>query len=139
MELIKITIPLSGLRNGFGNDSYFCAGEIDVHDSCKGDSGGPLMCRINNSTNWNLVGIVSFGPVPCGSGYGVYAKVKSFTDFINRKTGIKIQEAVFPNDETDIISCCKKINLIFENENQGIFTKIQYGPRNILLVIYLLF
>ncbi|KPI92442.1 Serine protease easter [Papilio xuthus] len=45
-----------------------CAGEIG-HDSCKGDSGGPLMLESYYDGTYKFVqfGIVSYGPTLCGS------------------------------------------------------------------------
>jgi len=66
-----------------------CAGGINGSDSCRGDSGGPLMTRdINNPTGpyWYCAGIVSFGPSPCGKeGWpGVYTRVSAYTDWISQ-------------------------------------------------------
>lgn len=64
-----------------------CAGN-GKGDSCKGDSGGPLMA-IDTETYpdhpyWYFAGIVSFGPIQCGTpGWpGVYTRVSSFMDWI---------------------------------------------------------
>ena len=56
-----------------------CAGD-GVHDSCNGDSGGPLALNAGSpaAPAWRLVGIVSFGGQSgCGSDtqYGVYTEV----------------------------------------------------------------
>jgi hypothetical protein len=42
-------------------------------DACHGDSGGPLL------VNGVQVGITSWGPDPCGSVYGVYARLSNYT------------------------------------------------------------
>lgn len=66
-----------------------CAGgEIGV-DSCRGDSGGPLIAldRTSRIKPYNfIVGVVSFGPTPCGlPGWpGVYTKVSEYVDWIKR-------------------------------------------------------
>uniref|UniRef100_P43685 Gilatoxin n=1 Tax=Heloderma horridum horridum TaxID=8552 RepID=GILX_HELHO len=60
-------------------DSVLCAGTwFGGKDSCKGDSGGPLICR------GQLTGIVSWGGFPCEQPleYGVYTKVISFLFWI---------------------------------------------------------
>jgi secreted trypsin-like serine protease len=66
-----------------------CAGGAKGADSCRGDSGGPLMTvDKSNPTRpfWYVAGIVSFGPSPCGmEGWpGVYTRVSAYTDWIVR-------------------------------------------------------
>ncbi|KAJ6637209.1 Serine protease easter [Pseudolycoriella hygida] len=66
-----------------------CAGGIKGADSCRGDSGGPLMTVDTNNPSrpyWYCAGIVSFGPSPCGmEGWpGVYTRVSAYTDWIVR-------------------------------------------------------
>lgn len=51
---------------------YFFLGE------CRGDSGGPLV------VNKQLIGIVSFGPVPCATDDpAAYTRVSSYVSWIN--------------------------------------------------------
>ncbi|KAL2741743.1 CLIP domain-containing serine protease HP8-like [Vespula maculifrons] len=96
---LKLALPLTdkndcdrtydqvGIRLGFGQ---ICAGGQKGKDSCRGDSGGPLM-SIENLPNgdgiWVTVGVVSFGPTPCGMpGWpGVYTKVYDFVPWITSK------------------------------------------------------
>lgn len=62
---------------------HLCAGyESGVKDSCKGDSGGPLITRAG-PTGYLLVGIVSFGD-GCGKRGkpGVYTRVSTYRDWI---------------------------------------------------------
>lgn len=70
-------------------DSQICAGGEKGIDSCRGDSGGPLigLDPIGTSPYYYLVGIVSFGPTPCGlEGWpGVYTKVSSYLNWIESK------------------------------------------------------
>lgn len=62
--------------------AQMCAGGVTGKDSCKGDSGGPLM--FEDGRTYLVIGIVSFGPVPCGmEGVpGVYSKVYEYLDWI---------------------------------------------------------
>ncbi|CAH0403406.1 unnamed protein product [Chilo suppressalis] len=59
-----------------------CAGGEKDKDSCKGDSGGPLM--FENGRTWEVIGIVSFGPTPCGieDTPGVYTKTYEYISWI---------------------------------------------------------
>ncbi|XP_017493308.1 PREDICTED: serine protease easter-like, partial [Rhagoletis zephyria] len=67
-------------------DTQMCAGGEKSIDTCRGDSGGPLMFphKFNELESYFLVGVVSFGPTPCGQeGFpGVYTRVGSFVDWI---------------------------------------------------------
>ncbi|XP_052838737.1 complement factor D [Drosophila gunungcola] len=49
-------------------------------DACVGDSGGPLIVRLNNGLDTQL-GIVSYGRIAC-DGLGVYTDVTSYIDWI---------------------------------------------------------
>ncbi len=52
-------------------------------DSCKGDSGGPLITRQGRSNPMYLRGVVSFGTIKCGNGYpGVYINVAHYANWI---------------------------------------------------------
>ncbi|XP_017780078.1 PREDICTED: serine protease easter-like [Nicrophorus vespilloides] len=64
-------------------DTQICAGGEKWKDSCRGDSGGPLMHRDVETDQWSAEGIVSLGK-GCGSeGYpAVYTKVRSFNSWI---------------------------------------------------------
>ncbi|CAH1396320.1 unnamed protein product [Nezara viridula] len=63
-------------------ESQLCAGEKKGgKDSCRGDSGGPLMLPQNGS--YYQIGIISFGYKCAEPGYpGVYARVTSYLDWI---------------------------------------------------------
>uniref|UniRef100_A0A2H8TEC5 CLIP domain-containing serine protease n=2 Tax=Melanaphis sacchari TaxID=742174 RepID=A0A2H8TEC5_9HEMI len=70
------------------DDRVLCAGYPEGgKDSCRGDSGGPLM--FPKGKQFYLVGIVSYGYKKCGEpGYpGVYTKVASFMDWVVDKIG----------------------------------------------------
>lgn len=71
--------------------SQLCAGGTKGRDSCRGDSGGPLMhlafSNNTHSVNWYLSGVVSFGPSPCGleNWPGVYTKMSRYVEWIVSK------------------------------------------------------
>jgi secreted trypsin-like serine protease len=70
--------------------NMICAGVTSgERDSCKGDSGGPLMVRKADG-NWLQVGIVSWGKTPLGADdpcghenlFAVYTKLSNYFDWI---------------------------------------------------------
>lgn len=65
-------------------EKQICAGGLEGQDSCRGDSGGPLMVQVSGIENWIVTGIVSYGPSPCGTiGFpSIYTKVTSYVDWI---------------------------------------------------------
>ncbi|XP_055636344.1 CLIP domain-containing serine protease B4-like [Toxorhynchites rutilus septentrionalis] len=67
-------------------DSQLCAGGEVGKDSCRGDSGGPLMKveKIGGVSAWFLKGIVSFGTDKCGTENipGVYTRISKYMDWI---------------------------------------------------------
>lgn len=66
----------------FSLNSNICAGGIIGRDSCYGDSGGPLMRKIDDI--WVLEGIISFsGSIECGSGFPtVHVYVNKYEEWI---------------------------------------------------------
>lgn len=68
-------------------NTQICAGGIAGRDSCRGDSGGPLMGHVRAASNWLVLGVVSYGPSPCGvEGWpGVYTRVGAYVDWILSK------------------------------------------------------
>lgn len=68
-------------------NTQICAGGVAGRDSCRGDSGGPLMGHAPQANNWIAVGVVSYGPSPCGTeGWpGVYTRVGAYVDWILSK------------------------------------------------------
>ncbi|KAL7023213.1 hypothetical protein ACKWTF_012517 [Chironomus riparius] len=70
-------------------NNQICAGGNYNQDSCKGDSGGPLMKLVNKNGElfWVLYGVVSYGTTPCGieGNPAVYTKVDQYIDWIESK------------------------------------------------------
>ncbi|HEB49363.1 MAG TPA: serine protease [Desulfobulbus sp.] len=66
--------------------SQICAGYPagQGKDACRGDSGGPLLVRVDN--HWVHAGLVSYGTdcVRQGGFYGVYTRTSSFIDFVRQ-------------------------------------------------------
>lgn len=66
-----------------------CAGGLKGQDSCRGDSGGPLMgvLSVDRSQNYYALGVVSFGPSPCGlQGWpGIYTRITKYMPWIISK------------------------------------------------------
>ncbi|XP_054877304.1 serine protease 27-like [Poeciliopsis prolifica] len=66
-------------------NNFICAGlKEGGKDSCRGDSGGPLMVQLQNSSQWVQAGVVSFGE-GCAAPMkpGVYARVSQYQSWIN--------------------------------------------------------
>ncbi|XP_058455964.1 CLIP domain-containing serine protease B15-like [Malaya genurostris] len=63
-------------------DTHICVGGEKGKDSCKGDSGGPLMRLVHGV--WYQVGVVSFGSRFCGSENfpGIYTNVAKYLNWI---------------------------------------------------------
>ena len=71
-------------------ESQICAGTDDgSHDSCEGDSGGPLMVR-EEQEGFVQVGIVSYGTRPCSNRDipGLYTRTSSYWRWIKKNTRI---------------------------------------------------
>src|SRR5699024_3375862 len=72
-------------------EGQLCAGEMNpaagpAQDTCRGDSGGPLIYR-KDGRAW-LVGITSYGGERCASGIpGVYTRVNRYLGWIERTSG----------------------------------------------------
>ncbi|XP_064469832.1 trypsin-1-like [Ornithodoros turicata] len=89
--LLDVTVPVlpdlmcsMGTFGSYEKESMICAG-VPTRDSCQGDSGGPAVQRQNGS--FVLAGIVSYG-YSCGIFPGVYTRVASYVDWINRNVAL---------------------------------------------------
>jgi len=64
-------------------EQHLCAGGVIGKDSCKGDSGGPLMAREDDISVWQLVGVVSAGTKRCGVGApAIFTRVSYYDQWI---------------------------------------------------------
>lgn len=80
----QVCVALYGSTDFTGN--MICAGyEQGGKDTCKGDSGGPLMARINGF--YQQIGITSWG-VGCAKVglYGAYTRLSKYKSWISSKT-----------------------------------------------------
>uniref|UniRef100_A0A3F2YTX9 CLIP domain-containing serine protease n=1 Tax=Anopheles christyi TaxID=43041 RepID=A0A3F2YTX9_9DIPT len=67
--------------------TQLCAGGEKGKDSCRGDSGGPLMRYGDGRSStkyWYLIGVVSFGLEQCGTDGvpGVYTRMSEYMDWV---------------------------------------------------------
>ncbi|KAJ3647421.1 hypothetical protein Zmor_005585 [Zophobas morio] len=63
----------------------FCAGGDEGFDSCRGDSGGPVMRveSFGDTPRYYIVGLVSFGPRDCGTDKpAIYTDVTKYKKWI---------------------------------------------------------
>ncbi|XP_053674285.1 CLIP domain-containing serine protease B8-like [Anopheles nili] len=72
-----------GLRRFVLKPGQLCAGGEPGKDTCKGDSGSPLVSNDKQRGVWNLVGIVSLGSMNCSKGLpAVYTDVHHYLNWI---------------------------------------------------------
>ncbi len=102
--------------NGQITDDMLPAGQAAGGiDSCQGDSGGPLIVR-DSSGNPQLAGVVSWGE-GCArpNKYGLYARVTSFTDWIDEIVGFGPEGRVNFNQERYVAG--NEIEIRVQDEN----------------------
>ncbi|KAL1377192.1 hypothetical protein pipiens_016439 [Culex pipiens pipiens] len=88
MQVVLTGKPIQDCRRVFNprklsiTDMQLCVGGEEGKDSCRGDSGGPLMRQVRGV--WYLVGVVSFGELQCGhkDHPSVYTNVAEYVDWI---------------------------------------------------------
>lgn len=74
---------------GFFTGNMFCAGDGDGSDSCRGDSGGPLLRQVKNTVTGEKriyqIGVVSWSIPGCRNEgqYGFYTKLEHYQDWLN--------------------------------------------------------
>ena len=89
-KLRQVDLPV--VSNSYCNTIYsttlgagqLCAGYYEGKDVCNGDSGGPVVTRVDDQ--WVHAGLVSYG-MPCekyGGWYGVYTRTSAYRDFIGQ-------------------------------------------------------
>ncbi|KAK3923021.1 Melanization protease 1 [Frankliniella fusca] len=83
--LMKAEVPLWS-EDKCKKPTHFCAGGVIGVDSCKGDSGGPLLLagKVHDEKRAVLIGVVSYGDISCGTAPnpGYYTRVESFMPWI---------------------------------------------------------
>lgn len=95
-DLMKLIIPVKPQNECISTyrkvkvdlkEWQMCAGGVQGKDSCSGDSGGPLMFLDQTESIYYITGIVSFGPIECGTQDfpGVYTKVVDYIPWIKSK------------------------------------------------------
>ncbi|XP_055547524.1 CLIP domain-containing serine protease B4-like isoform X2 [Wyeomyia smithii] len=63
------------------DDAQLCVGGEPKQDSCRGDSGGPLMMQ--QQGHWYQIGIISLGPERCGGKIpGIYVNLLKYINWI---------------------------------------------------------
>lgn len=87
-------------NNDIGNyhPNLMMCSKAKVGDTCKGDSGGPLMQGVHREENvWTQVGIVSWGKEECSNNtYSFFTDVSYYVDWIDRQIKRAVLDASTP-------------------------------------------
>lgn len=83
----------------FKNKNQFCA-YAENKDSCVGDSGGPALSTDEETGEYKIFGLVSFGPDICATANtpGFYAKLSAFHDWISKTLDRAIADPKWAGD-----------------------------------------
>jgi secreted trypsin-like serine protease len=106
--LLKVGLPIVSAvscRNFWGvrtiSDNMICAGDSADEDTCRGDSGGPLLVRPTSARGFVQVGITSFGTSSCGLGVpAVFTRVSRFSNWIG---GVAMPQVRLPLLRSQIV------------------------------------
>ncbi|RXG70630.1 Serine protease easter, partial [Armadillidium vulgare] len=92
--LLRVNVPIADdalcrerYKSNFVGNQLCIGGTEEGFDTCSGDSGGPLVMTAQHGPPFYQVGIVSFGPFPCGLNRfpGVYTNVAKYRNWIINK------------------------------------------------------
>lgn len=115
------SIRFNGFRAGdaFAAEMLCAAGATSmgrVIDSCQGDSGGPLV--VGQGSAARLVGLVSWGDTCAGRYPGVYTRMTSVTDFLQRNSALSSLAPTVP-PELSATGMNEQIRATFTPANDG--------------------
>ncbi|KAL0490214.1 Prss52 [Acrasis kona] len=88
LQTVKLPIVEDDLCRAHGeffSEMMICIGKGDGMDTCRGDSGGPVVHKVSaDQKRWVSLGIVSFGGPGCGypNVRGTYTKVSNYLDWL---------------------------------------------------------
>lgn len=104
------------------DDDMICAlSATHGDDSCRGDSGGPLFCEVEEH-KFKQVGLTSWGPEVCGATRepGVYTRLTSYADWIKEKLE-RIERNDFPIDNNPKDNPMAPLSVLLKEKISSIF------------------